>query len=122
MQIAFIEGVDEFEADEILHIAVPALCATGHITPEQRDRTIGADPGEARSMKVMKATDTPGMPAGSAARQGVLTKAAWKQFVVALIIWLRVVDQGLAELVVAISEGWGSTDPGWYKQAGAGAA
>ena len=52
----------------------------------------------------------------------MLTKAAWKQFVVALIIWLRVVDQGLAELVVAISEGWGSTDPGWYKQAGAGAA
>ena len=69
VQIASIEGVDEFEADEILHIVVPTLCATGHITPEQRDRAIGADPGEARSMKVMKATDTPGMPAGSAAMQ-----------------------------------------------------
>jgi len=70
----------------------------------------------------MKAFDAPGMPAGSAARQGVPTKAAWKLFVVALVTWLRVVDNELAELVVGIWAGWGSKDPRWYSQAGEGAA
>jgi len=44
-QIAGIEGIDEFVADRILHVVVQALWRAGHIKKEERDRTIGEDPG-----------------------------------------------------------------------------
>ena len=106
----------------MLYLVVPALFAAGMLNEDQRSRAVGEDPAEKRQLRVMKATDAPGMPSGSAARQGVPTKAAWKVFIIALGTWLRVVDDLLAGLVADTSGGWGSTNPRWYSQAGEGAS